>query len=72
MDTIFYVTRQRNGWSVERGRIVQSGHADRDTAISQALDAAATEEAHGLSACVRIQETDGGWRECRSFSPRRN
>lgn len=67
MDTIFYVTRQRNGWSVERGRIVQSGHADRGAAISCALRAAKAEEARGQTASVRIQEDGGAWRETRSF-----
>jgi hypothetical protein len=66
MDTIFYVTRQRNGWSVERGRIVQSGHADREATISRALKAA---EAAGEGASVRVQEDGGAWRECRSFAP---
>jgi hypothetical protein len=64
MHTIFYVARQRHGWSVERGRVVQSGHADRDTALARALKAA---EAEG-QASVRVQEEGGGWREHRSFA----
>ena len=70
MDTIFYVARQRNGWSVERGRLVQSGHADRDTAIARARQAAAAASARGEASRVRIQEEAGVWREERSFIPR--
>jgi hypothetical protein len=72
MHTLFYVARQRHGWSVERGRVVQSGHADRDSAIDRALKAAKAAEARGETVQVRIQELDGGWRECRSFSPPRS
>ena len=65
----FYVTRQRNGWSVERDRVVQSGHASRDTAIACARKAAVAACAKGLSSSVRIQEDAGRWREDRSFAP---
>ena len=71
MDTIFYVARQRNGWSVERNRLVQSGHADREAAIARARQAAAAACARGEAGVVRIQEDAGRWREERSFSPRR-
>ena len=66
---IFYVARQRNGWSVERDRVVQSGHASRETAIARACQAAAAARAKGLSSSVRIQEDAGRWREERSFAP---
>ena len=66
---IFYVTRQRNGWSVERDRVVQSGHAKRETAIARARQAAAAASARGMSSSVRIQEEAGRWREERSFAP---
>ena len=66
---VFYVTRQRNGWSVERDRVVQSGHANRETAIACARKAAAAAHAKGLSSSVRIQEDAGRWREERSFAP---
>ncbi len=66
---VFYVTRQRNGWSVERNRIVQSGHASRETAIACARKAAAEAGARGLLTSVRIQEDAGRWREERSFAP---
>jgi hypothetical protein len=66
---VFYVTRQRNGWSVERDRVVQSGHAHRDSAIACARKAAAAARAKGLSSSVRIQEEAGVWREERSFAP---
>lgn len=70
MDTaVFYVTRQRNGWSVERDRMVKSGHADRDVAIARAREAAAAAFAKGEQCLVRIQEEAGRWREERSFSP---
>ncbi len=70
MDAIvFYVTRQRNGWSVERNRVVQSGHAQREAAIAYARKAAAEARAKGLASSVRIQEEAGVWREERSFAP---
>ncbi len=70
MDTaIFYVTRQRNGWSVELDRVVQSGHSQREAAIACARKAAAAARAKGLSSSVRIQEDAGRWREDRSFAP---
>ena len=70
MDTIFYVTRQRRGWSVERDRIVQSGHADLNTALARARKAAEAAAARGERSCIRIQEDAGGWREERSFAPK--
>jgi hypothetical protein len=71
MDTaIFYVSRQRNGWSVERDRMVKSAHADREVAIVRAREAAAAAMARGEVSCVRIQEDAGVWREDRSFAPR--
>ena len=70
VETIFYVARQRHGWSVERNRIVQSGHADRDTAIQRALMAADAARARGEPVAVRIQEDAGRWREARSFAPK--
>ena len=66
---IFYITRQRNGWSVERDGVVQSGHAQQDAAIACAHKAAGQVRAKGLSSSVRIQEDAGRWREERSFSP---
>ncbi len=70
MDTVvFYVTRQRNGWSVERDRKVQSGHASLETAIARARKAAADARAKGQASSVRIQEDAGRWREERSFAP---
>ena len=69
MQTLFYVVRQRNGWSVERGRIVQSAHADQDAAIQRALNAADVAYARGEQVAVRVQEDAGGWREARSFAP---
>ncbi len=73
MDSVvYYVTRQRHGWSVERDSIVKSGHADRDVAIACAQQAAAAERARGRPCSVRIQEDAGRWREARSFAPTRD
>ena len=72
METVvFYVTRQRHGWSVERDRVVQSGHACLETAIARARQAADAARARGLASTVRIQEDAGRWREDRSFAPTR-
>ena len=62
---VYYVVRQRHGWSVEQGGMVRSGHATRDAAIAYARSCAGLEGGWRL----RIQEDSGGWREERSFSP---
>ena len=64
---VYYVVRQRRGWSVEQGGMVRSGHATLEEAIQNARARAAS--AKGCDCRVRIQGESGAWREERSFSP---
>ncbi len=64
----YYVVRQRNGWGVEHGGRVKSGHKSRDTAVDVARKHAAKAEQTGKSCRLRIQEDAGAWREERSFN----
>ncbi len=68
---VYYVVRQRLGWSVEQGGMVRSGHATREAAIEHARLRVASASGRGEDCRLRIQEDCGGWREERSFSPTR-
>lgn len=66
---VYYVVRQRAGWSVEHDGLARSGHGSKEEAIAAAKQCAANAKAQGFDCCVRVQEDAGAWREEISFAP---